>query len=91
MFTVVDVWVDLPDRDNMSQHVTQPLRIQEIQVTQQGAVIVKQDAWGNQHQSDDTGYEPYASASLASHIRVTNIEHPGYERCTSGSGSSKPD
>ena len=39
--TVVDVWVDFSDRDNVSQHVTQPLRVQEIQVTQQRSIIMQ--------------------------------------------------
>ena len=40
--TIVDVRVNFSDGDNVRQHVTQPLRVQEIQVTQQWVVIMQQ-------------------------------------------------
>ena len=40
--TIIDVWVDFPDGDNVRQHVTQPLRVQEVQVTQQRVIIMQQ-------------------------------------------------
>ena len=43
-FCALDEPVDLRDGDNMSEHVAEPLRINEVEVAQGWCVIVKHDA-----------------------------------------------
>ncbi len=42
--TILRKRVDFSDGDHVSQHVTQPLRIQEVEVLQGGIVVVQQDS-----------------------------------------------
>ena len=41
---VLDERVDLPDSDHVGEHVTQPLRVQEVQVSEGGVIIMQEDA-----------------------------------------------
>lgn len=43
-FCALDEPVDLWYGDNMSEHVTEPLRVDEVEVTEGRCVVVKHDA-----------------------------------------------
>ena len=43
-FCALDEPVDLWDSDDMSKHVTEPLRVNKVEVTQGRCVVVKHDA-----------------------------------------------